>query len=329
MNRGVQERESGVYGGRGERDLHASIRVRPCRAGDRVALRRLGHPPGVPELFLPSFARSLGSRLARAFACGLVAEDPEAGEVVGSVHFVRCRREPATWMFQHWRVASWRRGLGIGGLLLREGVRLIPGIGRLYSYVDWGNEASMKAHQRLGFEASPAILGRAGLGALSTIGPTSPAGLLVPVRGPDQAALFPLYARAMGGLWLQLLPGPGSRRHLPEYDAASPHPSGLEYLPWRRRARTWSVRVDGATLALIIRRGASVTLFTDPESCDAGLLARAANAILTLGVRRDREIELRGLPRALAARRGPIAARVLMGMPDVGALARRPVRADS
>src|SRR5881397_1170870 len=126
MDRRRLQVDGAVQAGRGEQDPRGSIRVRFCRPGDRGGLRRLGHPPGVAQLFLPSFARNLGWRLGGVVACGLVAEEAETGEVVGSVHLVRCWREPATWIFEHWRVAAWWRGLGIGGLLLREGVRLVP-----------------------------------------------------------------------------------------------------------------------------------------------------------------------------------------------------------
>jgi len=321
MDRGLPERDVGSRSGRGEQEPRGSVRVRLCHPGDRGALLRLGHPPGALELFLPPLARRLGWRLSGAAARGLVAEEVVTGEVVGSVHFVRCRRVTGTWLFQHWRVAASRRGMGIGGLLLREGVRLVRGIRRLYSYVDWGNEASLRAHQRLGFAASPAIQGRAAVGALSTIGPPAPSVRLELVRGEDRAALFPLYARAMGSLWLQLLPCRDRRRFLVECDGAPLFAAARPHLPGIRGERAWSVHLEGPPVAMVLRRGPSVTLFTDPASCDAALLARVAMRIAALGVRRDHEIELRGLSRELAARRGPIAARILMGRTDVDALA--------
>jgi acetyltransferase (GNAT) family protein len=313
---------------REEQRPRGSVRVRPCAPGDGVALRRLGHPPGVPELFLPSLARRLGWRLGRVLASGLVAERAERAEIVGSVRFVRDRREPATWIFEHWRVAASCRGTGIGGLLLREGVRLVPGIERLYSYVDWGNEISFRAHLRLGFEASPSFQGWAELGALSTIGPPSPSVSLEPVRGQHQMELFPLYTRAMGSLWLRLLPGLEPRRFLAGCEDAPPLAVWGTRALWGAPVRAWIVRAQGPPTALLLRRGAVVTLFTDPDACNAGLLARVAARMIALGMPRERRIELRGLPRELAARRGLITARILMAMSDVSALSRGPVRAD-
>jgi hypothetical protein len=279
-----------------------AIRVRFCRRTDRASLSDLGHPPGAEEILAPSIAGRLRWFLNGTLACGLVAEDTAAGTLVGSAHFVRSRRDQATWMFGLWRVAAARRREGIGGLLLREGVRLIPGVRRLYSYVDWGNEASILAHRRLGFESAPEVQGRSELGALSTIGPATPAVRLEPAGGADRAALSHLYARALGPLWLRLFP---------EHGRASDG----------SRWGAWWVR-DGARTAGFMRmRGRSVALYTDPATCDAGLLARAAAQIVTLGFPRQREINLRGLPWNLASRPGPIAARILMGMPDVSDLA--------
>jgi hypothetical protein len=284
----------------GERQGGA-VRVRFSRRADRVALLKLGHPPGAEEILAPSISGRLRWFLNGTLACGLVAEDATTGTVVGSVHFVRSRRDPATWVFGLWRVAAARRREGIGRLLLREGARVVPGMRRLYSYVDWGNEASILAHQRLGFEAAPEIQGKAGLGALTTIGPAAPAVRLEPAAGAGRAALFDLYARAIGPLWLRLFPG-----HTPRSRGSG----------WG----AWWVR-DGERAAGFVRlRGRSVTLYTDPAACDPGLLARAAAQIAALGVPREQEIDLRGLPRELAARPGPITPRILMGMVDVTAL---------
>lgn len=291
-------------GGRTEgAESSGAIRVRFCRRNDRAGLLKLGHPPGAEVILAPSIAGRLRWFLNGTLACGLVAEDMAAGTLVGSAHFVRSRRDQATWMFGLWRVAAARRREGIGGLLLREGARLVPGLRRLYSYVDWGNEASILAHRRLGFEAAPEVQGRAELGALSTIGPAAPAVRLEPAGGGDMAALFDLYARALGPLWLRLFP-----RH--ERGTGG---SG--------RWGAWWVRDGERTAGFVRLRGRSVALYTDPAACDAGLLARAAAQIVTLGFTRQREIDLRGLPWDLASRPGPITARLLMGMPDVSDLA--------
>ncbi|HKB08845.1 MAG TPA: hypothetical protein VKF61_11245, partial [Candidatus Polarisedimenticolia bacterium] len=52
-------------------------------------------------------------------------------------------------------------------------------------------------------------------------------------------------------------------------------------------------------------------------TCDQAFLARVALQLLGQGARRDLEVELRGLPRLLTERPGPIRLRALMGMPDV------------
>jgi hypothetical protein len=282
----------------------AAIRVRFCRRTDRAALLKLGHPPGAEKILAPSIAGRLRWFLNGTLACGLVAEDAAAGTLVGSAHFVRSRRDAATWVFGLWRVAGARRREGIGGLLLREAARLVPGIRRLYSYVDWGNEASILAHRRLGFEAAPEVQGRAELGALSTIGPAAPAVRLETAGSGDTAALFDLYARALGPLWLRLFPG---------------HERGSGGGRWG----TWWVRDGERTAGFVRLRGRSIVLYTDPAACDAGLLARAATQIVALGIPRQREIDLRGLPWDLASRPGPIDPRILMGLPDVGRLSDR------
>jgi len=67
----------------------------------------------------------------------------------------------------------------------------------------------------------------------------------------------------------------------------------------------------------VLWEGEAVTVFADPAACDHGFLARAALQVMARGARRDLEIGLRGLPRSLAVRPGPIGLQVLMGMPDV------------
>src|SRR5262245_40130143 len=145
--------------------------VRRVRPADRDAIEGLGHPPPIPSLLCPTRPVRIAWRLLGTRAVTVVAEDVRTGSLLGTVQFVRSRRNPDTWMFGHWRVAAQRRRAGIGRRLLVEGRRLASGVGRLYSYVEWGNEVSMAAHERLGFEAGETLLGRAPLGALSTIGP--------------------------------------------------------------------------------------------------------------------------------------------------------------
>ena len=60
-----------------------------------------------------------------------------------------------------------------------------------------------------------------------------------------------------------------------------------------------------------------MTFFAEPGICDAGLLARVALQILAQGTPREQEIELRGLPRSLGERPGPIALQALMAISDV------------
>src|SRR5439155_203040 len=160
------------------------------------------HVPLVPFLciVLPeAWEGSLRSRRAvRALAL--------ASGALGGVQFVRSSIDHATWMFGHWRVAPARRREGIGRRLLSEGSRFLPGIGRLYSYIDWGNEVSVLAHERLGFEACPLARGSALLGALSTVGPSAPALGFEPRRRSDWPALFDLYRKAAGPIWFGLFP---------------------------------------------------------------------------------------------------------------------------
>jgi GNAT superfamily N-acetyltransferase len=279
-----------------------ALRVRGCRAGDREGLWAIGHPPGVPAVMAPGPLLRLRWFLSGTCALGFVAE--EGGAVVGSVHFVRDRRDPATWMFGHWRVAAARRRAGVGAFLLREAARRIPGLRRLYSHVDWGNEASLAAHERLGFERAPEIQGRAPLGGLAGLGPPAPPARLEPVRPGDWPALFPWYARAMGDLWLRLFPD-----HSP---AAAARPG--------RGGRAYWVRTEEGAAGFLLERPRGLTLYLEPARCSGTLLARCAGRLLAEGRPGTAEIDLRGLSRDLVARPGPIVAQVLMAMPDASRL---------
>jgi RimJ/RimL family protein N-acetyltransferase len=279
----------------------AALRVRPCRPADRAALLAIGHPAGVPAVMAPGPWLRLRWFLSGTCAQGFVAE--EGGGVVGSVHFVRDRRDPRTWMFGHWRVAAPRRRAGVGGRLLREAARAIPGLARLYSHVDWGNDVSILAHERLGFERAPEIQGRAPLSGLAVIGPAAPPARLEPVRAAEWPALLAIYARAMGSLWMRLLP-----------DHAPGRP------PWRPGGRVFRVVTEEGIAGFLLQRAEALTFYMEPERAGAAALARLAARLLGDGHPRDRVIDLRGLTRALVARPGPIAAQVLMGMPDAARL---------
>ncbi len=265
------------------------------------------------QALAPSLLRRLEWIVLGDRVVGLLAEDAAAGMVVGSVQFVRSRRDPGTWMFGHWRVTPSRRRSGIGRLLLSEGVRLLPVVHRLYSYVDWGNQGSMEAHERLGFEPGLQALGSAPLGTLSTIGPPAAAVRLRRLRRRERGALLDLHRRAMGDLWLRLFP---------RIDREGPSP--YDRAGWRRwaeilargPARLYSVETENGAAGFIVWRGASITLFTVPAACGAALLARVAMQVMERGASRDWEIDLRGLPRDLLARPGPIIAQILMGLTD-------------
>ncbi|PYT10713.1 MAG: hypothetical protein DMF51_17675 [Acidobacteria bacterium] len=286
----------------------SGIAVRACRPVDRAGLIRLGHPPMVADILCPSPARALLWRLKGTRCATLVAEEMDTGMILGAVQFVRCPRPAGTWMFGHWRVAAGRRRQGIGRRLLREGARLLPDAQRLYSFVDWGNDASIAAHERCGFEAGRSLFGSAPLGLLSTIGPATPALRLEPAGRREWPVLCGLYARAMGSLWLRLRPGLRPRAFL------GGALSGLRgALVAVVRGASRGARSSG----FVLWEGATVTFFADPEACDAALLARVALQVAALGGRRDSTLELRGLPAGLAERPGPFGVRVLMGMPDV------------
>jgi RimJ/RimL family protein N-acetyltransferase len=292
-------------------------RVRLSCRGDREALEMLGHPPPVAASLSPSLTTRLAWVLAGLRARALVAVDGSA-RVVGSVQFVRERSDSGTWMFGHWRVATPCRRRGIGRTLIVEGLRLIPAIRRLYSYVDRGNQVSVSAHLNIGFEMAPEIQGSAPLGALSTIGPTAPAIRFEPGRRGDLPLLTDLYRKAMGPLWFRLFPG-DRHRFWPALGAGTEGPF-LDLLRGLRAGPALLAIVSdaGPAVGFVAWRGgaATPTLFVDPAACDAALLARVAARLVALGARRDAEILLRGLPIGLLASAGPVAARLLMGLPD-------------
>jgi RimJ/RimL family protein N-acetyltransferase len=292
-------------------------RVRFSLRDDREGLEALGHPPPVAASLSPSLATRLAWRVTGLRAESLVAEDDRAG-VIGCVQFVRERSDSGTWMFGHWRVAMpWRRR-GIGSALIDEGLRLLPEIRRLYSYVDRGNQISISAHLNIGFEMAPEVHGSAPIGALSTIGPATPAIRMEPRRRGDGPRLADLYRRAMGPLWFRLFPGE-RHRFTPALGAGTEGPV-LDLLRGLRAgpARLAIVSGGGLPVGFVAWRGGAAPpiLYTDPDACDGGLLARVAARLLALGVRRDAEILLRGLPAAFLASSGPISTRVLMGLPD-------------
>ncbi len=304
-----------VPGGRAAGRSKPELALRFARPGDRPGLMRLGHPPPVARILAPSAGQRFLWAAAGTRSMALVAE--ESGSLVGSVHFVRSMRDAATWMFGHWRVAPSLRRRGIGSQLMREGVRRIGSVERLYSYVEDGNEASLAAHRRLGFEAAPTFEGTIGLGALSTLGPPAPALRLEPVDRRDWGTLLPLYAAANGALWLRLFPrSVVVLRLLAEIggrDAVRPLPRVL-LLPM---ASVLRVEVPGRPPAgFVVRSGSQMTLYCDPAGCSTSILARTALQLLALGVPREETIGLVGLPADLASRARSIQARRLMALPD-------------
>ncbi len=309
-NRDQPARDSSLIGERKQVGAPPEgIAVRVCGPRDRPSIERLGHPPAVTAILCPSLPRRMAWRVSGTRAISFAAVEGRTGTVLGCVQFLRSRRSPHTWMFGHWRVAPALRNRGIGRRLLLEGARRLSGARRLYSYVEWDNEGSKEAHARLGFEAGRMLRGSATLGALSTIGAATPALRLDAVRARDWDVLFAIYVRAMGSLWLRLHPGIGPRNFL---DGA---PGGLRAIAVA--VARGAPAATGAAAGLVVWAGAGPVLFADPDVCDAGFLARSALQILANGSRRDDEIRLRGLPRSLADRPGPIRFQELMGMPDV------------
>ena len=293
------------------------LEIRFGRAGDREGLQRLGHPPALVDILLPPLARRIGWRARGTLSRSVVAVDVRTRAVLGCVQFLRSRRDRATWLFGHWRVAAGRRREGIGRRILRDGSSLLPPGARLYSYVEWGNEASIAAHERCGFEAGRTLLGSAPLSLLTTIGPATPALRLEAAGWGDSSVMFDLYARAMGSLWFRLFPRLRARRFLPRRLAGF----RVALLAMTRNAeraggRPESGRGSPGPAGLVVWEGESLTLFVDPAACDAAFLARVALQLTALGARRESTLEIRGLPRTFLVRPGPIEVQVLMGMPD-------------
>lgn len=301
------------------KDSRPTVRVRRARPSDRPALEVMGHPPGAVFAIAPSPAGRLEWRTRGMRIVGLVAVERD-GQLVGSIHFVRHRREPKTWLFGHWRVSVRYRRSGIGRYLLREGLRVLPEVSRLYSFVDWGNEGSVAAHRHLGFEVAPELWGSSLLGPLSTLGSPAPTIVMAAVPRSGRAILAQPFRRAMGPLWCRLFPDQ-ARRGEPGPAIAPWDLRGAIGHLWRRttcryRTATSGDRIEAIELAVGMER----TLFLDPESCDPGLLSRLAQALLASGCDRSTEIEIRGVARSLIERGGPIRAQILMGLTHVGAL---------
>lgn len=293
------------------------LEIRFCRAGDREGIQRLGHPPAVGEILCPPIARRIVWRARGTLSRSVVAVDLRTRALLGCVQFLRSRRDRETWLFGYWRVAAGRRREGIGRAILRDGLSLLPAGARLYSYVDWGNEVSIAAHERCGFEAGRTLLGSAPLSVLSTIGPATPAMRLEPAGFGDSSVVFGLYARAMGSLWFRLFPRLRPGRFLPRRFAGF----RVVLLAMSRDAeraagRSGDGHAGSGPVGLVVWEGESLTLFVDPAACDAALLARVALQLTALGARRESTLEIRGLPRTFLVRPGPIDVQVLMGMPD-------------
>lgn len=234
------------------------------------------------------------------------------------MQFVRSALDPHTWMFGHWRVSAGQRGRGTGAALLRGALNRIAGVRSLYSLIEPENEASLRAHERLGFERAATYFAGGPLGFLSTIGPPGPAVQLH--RAPAcSEELVELYRQAMGPLWKRLFPGLAPVRVLnasaePPEPAPSGHPSAS--LP----DSIMLVRDGDERPGFIVRGRGRTCLFCNPERCDAGLIARVASRLLALGAARGQWLALRGLPERLGRKPDPIRNWIVMGTADLGAL---------
>jgi RimJ/RimL family protein N-acetyltransferase len=295
------------------------MRIRECYRSDRRSLEHLGHLPDVIETLCPTPFTRLAWALSGTKVRSFVIEEPASGMLPGSVQFVRSRIDSATWMFGHWRVSPEGRGQGTGGALLRGALRHLSGATRLYSLIEPENDASLRAHERLGFERSNRHFGGGPLGFLSTIGPPTPAVQLERVAGGDRQALFGLYQSAMGSLWERLFPGLAATRFL--YAAAEPpdpvHPGpAAASIP----DSVMLVHDSDERPAFLVRSGRRTCLFCDPDRCDTRLLARVASRLLALGAGRDEWLALRGLPGPPGRKPGPIRSWILMGTADLGRL---------
>ena len=296
------------------------IGVRRSGRRDYRALADLGHTPDLLAVLCPTLMTKLAWSATGTRAPTFVAFSSTTGGIIGSVQFVRSCIDPATWMFGHWRVPSDRRGEGIGGRLLSEGLRLLPTIQSLYSLVEERNTASIRAHRRLAFKEAPELLGTAALGILSTIGPPAPSIRLE--KCASEESLLSIYRRAMGEIWISLFAGFGVERLSHVLCAPIEAPAGRGGAWCGRRALVLAVH-DGETLAgfVVSGRGRTV-LFAEPDACDAGFLARVAARLIALGRAREDQLSIRGLPLPVLRGHHAIRGWVLMGMPEASHLRR-------
>jgi hypothetical protein len=292
------------------------MRIRECQRSDRRSLEHLGHLPDVIETLCPTPFTRLAWALSGMKVRSFVLEKPASGMLPGSVQFVRSRIDSATWMFGHWRVSPEGRGQGAGGALLRGALRYLSGATRLYSLIEAENDASLLAHERLGFNRSNLQFGGGPLGFLSTIGPPAPAVQLVRAAGGGRQELFALYQSAMGSLWGRLFPGLAATRFL--YAAAEPPDPAHPGHPAATIPDSVMLVHDGEEHpAFVVRIRRRTFLFCNPERCNAGLVARVASRLLALGAGRDEWLAVRGLPGPLGRRPGPIRSWILMGTADL------------
>jgi len=299
--------------------------IRVCRRSDRRSLRQLGHPPDVVALLSPGPITPWAWADQRTRVLSFVAEEPSQGRLAGTVQLVRSRLDPGTWMFGHWRVVTDRRGEGLGSALLRGAVRSTAAVKRLYSLIEQDNDASIEAHEWLGFERSDRLFSGGGLGFLSTIGPPAPALSLRRASRDDLPEIFEIYLKSMGPLWGRLFPGLSAAR-LSRAVGEPPDPALREPTPATLPERLMLVEDGGACPAFLARGGRSTALFADPSRCDAGLLARVASRLLALGAARDEWLTLRGLPAPPGRAAGASRAWILMGATDLGCLKNRSLR---
>jgi hypothetical protein len=305
------ERNTGAMGG---------VRVRPSVPSDRTDLVSLGHPHDVARICAPSLMTRLAWLLTATWVQAFVAEEIATRAILASVQFILVAPRDGVWIFGYWRVAAGHRRRGLGSLVVREGARMLGEVRGLYSYVERGNDASIRAHERMGFEASPVLRGSALLGELSTIGPAAPTVRLRPVPAKGRPSLFPLYARAMGGIWMRLFPDIAPHNYLEREDKIGGGDFAHVRTPLWGSTRVWSVHPGDATVGLVCWRRSEIVVYVDPAACNTGILAQVAMQVMGLGAPRDHGLELRGLPANVASHAGPIAAQVLMGLPEAGAL---------
>ena len=291
------------------------MRVRECRYSDHEALRQFGYTPDVLAVLCPNALTRFLWRIHSTHVRSFLGEEMDSCLVLGSVQFVRSRLDCETWIFGHWKVATGLRRRGIGGQLLLGALNMLPDARRIYSLVELGNDTSIHAHERLGFEASSTVLGGVSLGELSTIGPPAPPAQLQQVHPQDMDILFAIYRRAMGGTWMRLFPKLDFESFL--RSVVEP-PGGIQPAPSSAPGmrQTLSVAIDGYRAGFVVRAKTNWIFFSDPEHCSPSVLARTAGSLLTLGANRADWIALRGLPRALLKSPRGIAFSVLMGCSD-------------